>query len=124
MVTFQAKGSFRKTKKMLENAQKMSFKDVLEKYAIEGVVALMDATPKDTGNTAKCWGYEILYGPGEARVYWTNSNINKDVPIAMILQYGHATGNGGWVEGRDYINPSIQPIFDKIAEQAWKEVTG
>ena len=124
MVTFQAKGSFRKTKKMLEKAQSASFKDILEKYAIEGVAALMLATPKDTGNTANCWGYELLYGMGEARIYWTNSNVNKGVPIALILQYGHATRNGGWVEGRDYINPSIQPIFDKIAEQAWKEVTG
>lgn len=122
MVTFQAKGSFRKTKKFLERAEQMDFRDILDRYGVKGVAALASATPKDSGNTAACWGYEIKYGPGVARIYWTNSNINDGVPIAVILQYGHGTGTGGWVEGRDYINPAIQPIFDEIAEKAWKEV--
>ena len=124
MVTFQAKGSFRKTKKFLERAEQRDFYDILDRYGVRGVAALAAATPKDTGNTAACWGYEIKYGVGTARIYWTNSNIHNGVPIAVILQYGHGTGTGGWVEGRDYINPAIQPIFDEIAEKAWKEVTG
>ena len=123
MITFQSKGSFKKTRAFLEKAEGMSFIRVLEKYAMEGVVALMKATPVESGTTAASWGYEIEERPGEAHIYWTNSNVNNGVNIALILQYGHGTRGGGWVQGRDYINPAIQPIFDKIAEKAWKEVT-
>lgn len=123
MITFQAKGKYRKTRKFLENAEKMDIVNILAKYGAEGVAALAANTPLDSGETASSWGYEIDHGPGHARIYWTNSNINQGVNIAIILQYGHGTGTGGWVEGRDYINPAIQPIFDKIAEKAWKEVT-
>lgn len=123
MVTFQVKGKYSKTKKFLEKAEKMDIVNVLAKYGLEGVAALAANTPKESGDTAAAWGYEIDHGPGFARLYWTNSNINQGVNIAIILQYGHGTGTGGWVEGRDYINPAIQPIFDKIAEKAWKEVT-
>ena len=122
MVTFQAKGSFRKTKKFLEKAENTDFRSLLDRYGMKGLVALREYTPKDSGKTADSWSYEIHYGRGVARIYWTNSNINDGVPIAVILQYGHGTGTGGWVEGRDYINPAIQPIFDEIAEKAWKEV--
>lgn len=124
MVTFQVKGKYSKTRKFLEKAEKMDIVNILAKYGLEGVAALAANTPKDSGETAASWGYEIDHGPGHARLYWTNSNINQGVNIAVILQYGHGTGTGGWVEGRDYINPAIQPIFDKIAEKAWKEVTG
>ena len=122
MITFQAKGKYRKTRKFLENAEHMDMTRILAKYGAEGVAALAANTPLDSGTTASSWGYEIDTRPGRARIYWTNSNINQGVNIAVILQYGHGTGTGGWVEGRDYINPAIQPIFDKIAEKAWKEV--
>ena len=87
------------------------------------MAALASATPMETGKTASSWFYEISHDKGSATITFSNSNINKGVPIAIILQYGHGTGTGGWVEGRDYINPAIQPIFDKIANEAWKEVT-
>ena len=85
--------------------------------------ALARATPKDTGKTADSWDYEITEQKGRLKITWTNSNLNDGVSIAVLLQYGHATRNGGWVEGIDYINPAIRPIFDKIAKEAWKEVT-
>ena len=122
MVRFKVKGTFRKTKKLLEQAEKCDFKEILEKYAIQGVAELMMATPQDSGETANSWGYEIEYGAGKARIHWTNSNMKDGIPIAILIQYGHATKNGSWVEGRDFINPAIQPILDKIAEQAWREV--
>ena len=123
MVRFHVKGSYRKTKKFLKNAKDASYRKVLEYYGREGVEALARATPKDTGKTAESWGYEITEQKGRLKITWTNSNMNDGVSIAVLLQYGHATRNGGWVEGIDYINPAIRPIFDKIAKEAWKEVT-
>jgi hypothetical protein len=117
------KGNFNKTDRFLKAAVKSEYIHVLEKYGIEGVKALASATPLDSGETANSWGYEIKRYKGGASVTWTNSNVIDGVPIAIILQYGHGTGNGGYVEGRDYINPAIKPIFDKIASDAWKEVT-
>ena len=95
----------------------------LDKYGKEGVAALSAATPIDTGKTANSWSYKINRQNGSVSIDFYNSNFSNGVPIAIILQYGHATNNGGWVQGRDYINPAIQPIFDKIAKNAWKEVT-
>lgn len=95
----------------------------LDKYGREGVSALASATPVDSGKTASSWSYEIIKEKDSVKLTFSNSNIQNGVPIAVILQYGHATRNGGWVQGRDYINPAIRPIFDKIADQAWKEVT-
>lgn len=95
----------------------------IKEYAKEGIIALSKATPVDTGLTAKSWYYKIIEKNGSLRIEYCNSNIVDYVPIAIILQYGHATGNGGWVEGRDYINPAIQPIFDSISKKAWKEIT-
>ena len=95
----------------------------LDKYGNQGVAALSSATPVDTGLTAASWYYEIEQKPGSTVITFCNSNIQNGIPIAIILQYGHATGNGGWVQGRDYINPALRPVFDKIAEKAWKEVT-
>ena len=123
MITFRTKGSFRRTKRMLERAEHCDFSTLLRKYGEEGVRALSAATPKDTGKTSKSWSYEIVEEKGKAQIFFNNDNINQGIPIAILIQYGHATRGGAWVEGRDFINPAIQPIFDRIAQQAWKEVT-
>lgn len=122
MISFRHKGDFYKTMKFLRNAKKSTFSVDLDKYGKEGVAALASATPMDTGETAKSWYYEIKKEAGTTTISFCNSNIQNGVPIAIILQYGHGTRNGGWVQGRDYINPAVQPIFDKIANQAWREV--
>lgn len=95
---------------------------VLDKYGQKGVNALADATPKDTGKTAASWNYEKVIEGNTIKLIWTNSNINKNVNIAIILQYGHGTGTGGYVQGIDYINPALRPVFDKLADDAWAEV--
>lgn len=123
MVKIKQKGNFSNTIAYLEDAKKSSVIKNLAKYGDEGVAALASATPVDSGKTASSWYYKIEDQNGKATLSFYNSNIVKGVPIAIILQYGHGTRNGGWVEGRDYINPAIQPIFDKITKKAWKEVT-
>lgn len=123
MISFRQKGDFSKTKKFLEKAKSIVHMSTFDKYGKEGVAALSSATPKNTGATANSWYYKITNENGVAKISFCNSNIQNGVPIAIILQYGHATRNGGWVQGRDYINPAIRPIFDKIAKDAWEEVT-
>lgn len=123
MVEFRHKGDFSKVTKYLQRARKGANIRTLDKYGREGVAALASATPVDSGVTASSWGYEVKQGNGFAIISFTNSNINRGVPIAIILQYGHGTGTGGWVQGRDYINPAIQPVFDRLANDAWREVT-
>ena len=123
MISFRQKGDFSKLTSFLERAKGSVKLSDLDKYGREGVAALASATPKDSGLTANSWNYKIENKNGSATISFNNSNIQNGVPIAIILQYGHATGTGGWVQGRDYINPAIQPIFDRIAEEAWKEVT-
>ena len=123
MISFKHTGDFSKTTKFLERAKRGDYLKVLDKYGKEGVKALSSATPVDSGTTANSWSYKIEKGNGSAKIIYLNSNVNKGVPIAIILQYGHGTRNGGYVQGRDYINPAIQPIFDRIANEAWKEVT-
>lgn len=123
MISFRHKGDFSKATQYLLRIKNTTKLDILEKYAQEGVAALSSATPVDSGQTAASWGYRIEKTNFTIRLVFTNSNVNKGVNIAVILQYGHGTGTGGWVEGRDYINPAIQPIFDKIAKEAWEEVT-
>ena len=123
MVTFRHKGNFDKLTIYLQKANKTARLSSLDKYGREGVAALASATPVDTGLTASSWYYEIKRQNGIVALNFCNSNVNKGVPIAIILQYGHGTRNGGWVEGQDYINPAIQPIFDRIAKDAWREVT-
>ena len=123
MISFRQKGDFSKTMQFLVKAKKGVRLSDLDKYGIEGVAALASATPVDTGETANSWYYEIVHENGTITITFNNSHIQNGVPIAVILQYGHGTGTGGWVEGRDYINPAIQPLFDKIAENAWREVT-
>lgn len=123
MITFRQKGDFSKASRYLERLKEAAKLGVLDKYGREGVAALASATPTETGLTASLWTYEIERKGSSVSIVYKNSNINKGVPIAVILQYGHGTGTGGWVQGRDYINPAIQPVFDRIADEAWKEVT-
>ena len=123
MIRFRQKGDFSKLTRFLERAKEAVHLGDLDKYGREGVAALASATPVESGLTANSWYYEITNKNGSAAITFYNSNVNEGVPIAVILQYGHGTGTGGWVQGRDYINPAIQPIFDRIANEAWKEVT-
>lgn len=123
MITFRQKGDFSKLTRYLERVKEVVKLGNLDKYGREGVAALASATPIESGKTASSWYYKIENSNGSATISFYNSNVNKGVPIAIILQYGHGTGTGGWVQGRDYINPAIQPVFDRIAEEAWREVT-
>ena len=123
MIGFRHKGDFSKFSSFLERAKNKVRLGELDKYGREGVAALASATPVDTGLTAKSWSYKIESNNGSTILSFHNTNIQNGVPIAIILQHGHATGNGGWVQGRDYINPAIQPIFDRMAQEAWREVT-
>ncbi len=123
MISFRQKGDFSKLTHFLEKAKGSVRLGDLDKYGREGVAALASATPIDSGQTANSWYYKIINKNGSATIAFYNSNIQNGVPIAIILQYGHGTRNDGWVQGRDYINPAIQPIFDKIINDAWREVT-
>lgn len=123
MISFRQKGDFSKLTRYFEKVKESAKIGVLDKYGREGVAALSSATPVKTGKTANSWYYEIERQNGSVSLVFKNSNVNFGVPIAIVLQYGHGTGTGGWVEGKDYINPAIQPIFDEIANAAWKEVT-
>lgn len=123
MIKISHKGDFSKVTKFLERAKKGVRVSSLDEYGRQGVAALAANTPVDTGLTANSWYYEIEQNKGRVRISFCNSNIQNGVPIAIILQYGHGTRTGGWVEGRDYINPAIQPIFDEITKNAWKEVS-
>ena len=123
MISFRQKGNFNKATRYLERAKQVVHLGMLDKYGREGVAALASATPKDTGETASSWDYVIENKKGSVTISFINSNIQNGVPIAIILQYGHGTGTGGWVQGRDYINPAIRPVFDKIVNEAWREVT-
>lgn len=123
MISFRQKGDFSKLSRYLERVKNVVHLGDLDKYGREGVAALASATPVDSGLTASSWYYEITRANGSVSINFNNSNIQNGVLIAIILQLGHGTGTGGWVEGRDYINPSIRPIFDRIANDAWREVT-
>ena len=123
MIRFECKGDFSKTATFLEKAKNIARISDLDKYGQAGVAALSAATPVDSGKTASSWYYEIERQNGKVIIHFNNSNVVNGVPIAIILHYGHGTGTGGWVEGREYINPAIRPVFDYIADSAWKEVT-
>ena len=125
MIVIKQKGDFKKTHKFLQVCSSKHYERVLEKYGRKGVEALKEATPVDTGLTADSWYYEIRTSPetGYYSIIWSNSNVVKGwANIAILLQYGHGTRNGGYVQGRDYINPAIQPIFDEIAKKVWEEI--
>lgn len=121
-ITFKQQGDFKKLSSFLERMKKPLNKTTLDKYGKEGVRALMAATPVDTGLTASLWHYDIHMSKDSSSISFYNDNIENGVPIAIVLNYGHATRNGGYVKGRNFINPAIQPIFDKLAQEAWKEV--
>lgn len=122
-IKFRQKGSFSNTERFFNHLLKRDYLNILDEYGRAGVQALANATPKDSGNTAAAWNYIIESDSKKSTITFTNSSINKGVNIAIILQYGHGTRTGGYVQGRDYINPSIQPVFDKLADAVWREVT-
>ena len=122
MISVQQKGDFSRIEKFLSKMKTQDAKALLERYGRRGVSLLADATPKDSGKTAASWGYKIEVSSGRYSIVWTNSNVNKGVNIAMIIQYGHGTRRGGYVKGIDYINPATQKVFEEMAEELWKEV--
>ena len=123
MIQIKHSGNFNKTENFLNRMKNFNIQQILRKYGEKGVEALAAATPVRSGETASAWGYEILGGNGSYQIVWTNSNINQGYPIALLIQYGHGTGTGGYVQGIDYINPALRPIFEQLASDAWKEVT-
>ena len=123
MIGFRQKGDFSKTSSFLQRMKQMQIRNVLERYGQAGVAALASATPVDSGLTASSWYYKVETTGTSSKLVFCNSNVQNGVPIAIILQYGHGTGTGGWVEGRDYINPALKPIFYKIKNDVWGEVT-
>lgn len=123
MITFSQKGNFNNTERFFNKAQKINIRGLLSGYGSAGVSALAKATPIKTGLTANSWDFTIEVTRWGYSINWFNSNENNGVNIAIILQYGHGTGTGGYVQGRDYINPAMQPVFDKMAEEIWKEVS-
>lgn len=123
MISFKQKGDFSKLTRYFERVKQASHIGFLDKYGKRGVQELTRATPQDTGRLASSWYYNIENDGKTVRLNFCNSDIENGAPVAIVLQYGHGTQNGGWVEGKDYINPAIQPIFDEIVEEAWKEVT-
>ena len=116
------RGNFNNLASFLRAMKEPTIAQILDSYGQQGVSALAAYTPYLSGATASGWYYEVSSTEGSYIIQWSNSNVNKGVSIALILQYGHGTGTGGYVVGRDYINPALQPIFDKIAEQVWREV--
>lgn len=122
MIRFRHKGDYSKATRYFEKLKRAAKLSILDKYGRAGVAALSSATPMDTGLTAGSWGYEIEHSSGSDKLIFTNSHVNQGVNIAIILQYGHGTGTGGWVQGIDYINPAMRPIFEQIAREAWEEV--
>lgn len=123
MISFRQKGNFSKLTGFLEKAKEVVHLGDLDKYGREGVAALASATPVETGKTANSWYYEIVNKKGSITISFLNSNVQNGVPIAVVVQYGHAARGRGWVEGVDYINPAIRPVFEKIVNDLWREVT-
>lgn len=122
MITFRQRGDFRKTESFLKRVSGDDVYSSLERYAKEGVDALSASTPSDTGKTASSWDYEIKKDRNGVSIYWTNSNVMDGIPVVILIQYGHATGTGGYVQGIDFINPTLRPVFEKIVENVWREV--
>lgn len=123
MIRISHSGDFKNLEKFLKKTKKENLSAILSRYGDLGVRALKDATPKRSGQTASSWGYEVEQNNKSLSIYWTNSNINQGVNVAILIQYGHGTRTGGYVSGIDYINPSMKPIFEQIATNLWKEVT-
>nr|DAW71852.1 MAG TPA: type I neck protein [Caudoviricetes sp.] len=123
MITIESQGEWKLTRNWFDRMTKLDLALIMNQFGKEGVSALAAATPSKSGLTSKSWNYEVTRKGNNWKITWTNSNVNKGANIAVLIQYGHGTRNGGYVVGRDYINPAIRPIFDKIADKAWKEVT-
>ena len=123
MIKIKHRGDFRKTEKFLSRVKKMDFARLLAPYGQQGVTALAEATPKRSGEAASSWGYEIKITSKEVKITWTNSKMAGNVPLVILIQYGHGTGTGGYVQGLDFINPALRPVFDKICDAVWREVT-
>lgn len=123
MISLSADGSFDKTERFLRSMQKLDVKKTIDAAAQRGVVALSRATPLESGLAAASWGYVITHAKGSVSIGWTNSDVEDGYPVAIMIQYGHGTGTGGWIQGIDYINPAMRPVFDEIAETVWKAVT-
>jgi hypothetical protein len=123
LISFKVSGSTKKTEAFLQKMSKGSLFNSLDSSAREGVSALIAGTPVDSGLAADSWGYEIERSKSETIIKWTNNDVENGFPVAIMLQYGHGTGTGGYVQGRDYINPAMKPVFDRIANQVWKAVT-
>lgn len=124
MVSVKVEGNYTKTEKFLRKIENLLLLGKLDEYGKMGVEALSANTPRDTGKTAESWGYEFHFSKDSFTINWTNSNISEYIPVALLIQYGHGTKSGHYVQGRDYINPAMQPVFDKIEASLWKEVTG
>lgn len=122
-IVIRHRGSFKNTERLFKRLSRFEIRSILDKYGSQGVSALSAATPKNTGETAAAWTYEVEQSGNRYSIVWKNDNINAGVNIALILQLGHGTGTGGYVQGIDYINPALQPIFDQLADEAWQEVT-
>lgn len=123
MISVVSKGSFKNLEAFLGKVSKLNILKILESSAEEGVKALASATPIDSGLAEHSWGYVISGSGGGYTITWTNSDVENGFPVAIMLQYGYGTGTGGYVQGRDYINPAIKPIFDQIADKVWKAVS-
>jgi hypothetical protein len=123
LITITEKGSFKNTEKYLSKLSKLELSGILNKYGTLGMNALSNATPADSGLAAGSWYYTVVSRKGYYSIRWHNSDVENGFPVAVMIQYGHGTGTGGYVQGRDYIMPAIRPIFDQIAEEAWREVT-
>lgn len=123
MFNITTSGSFNKTESFLRSMSKLDIESILHRYGQEGVTALATATPMESGLTAASWGYEVSRKGNVHTITWTNSDIEDGFLVAIMLQYGYGTGTGGYVQGRDYINPAIKPVFDRIADEVWKAVT-
>ena len=122
-VSIKVSGDTRNTEKFLRKLQRTSLYKTLDRYGREGASVLSSATPNESGETAASWGYEVRISGGMVAIYWTNDHMAGDTPVPILLQYGHGTGTGGYVAGRDFINPAIQPVMDRIANDIWREIT-
>lgn len=123
MFSLTTSGSFKKTESRLKRLQTRKFSNILNKYGKEGVAALAKATPLDSGETSASWGYKVETSRSGFSITWTNNHMAGKTPVVILLQYGHGTGTGGYIAGRDFINPAIKPVFDRIAQDVWKAVT-
>lgn len=123
MISFNVDGDFKTTEDLLKKLQKLNVLEIMRSCGEDGVSALSAATPMDSGLTAGSWSYDVQVNGGVYSISWTNTDVENDFPVAIMLQYGYATGTGGYVQGRDYINPAMRPIFDRIANRVWKAVT-